>query len=93
MFLAVFWIYGQKPLHEMGILKFCQKYESFKMLPIQLLIFMISAGSIPDLAPLPLLARLYRKVAHVSKTKNIIFKMSKDMTISSQILASLNQTW
>ena len=36
MFLAVFAVYGQKPLCEMGILKFCQKYESFKMPSIRL---------------------------------------------------------
>ena len=31
VFGSFFWIYGQKPLCEMGILKFRQNYESFKM--------------------------------------------------------------
>ena len=51
-----FCLYGQRPLCEIDIVKFYQKYESFKMPPIRLLICMISASFLPNLAPLLLLA-------------------------------------
>ena len=52
----------------MVILKFCKKYESFKMPPIRLLIYMMSASFVPNLVPLHLLTWLYQTIAHVSRT-------------------------
>ena len=63
-----FCLSGQKPLCEMGILKFCQNHESFKIPPIRLLTCMISASFVPNLATLPLLARLYQKTARIRQT-------------------------
>ena len=55
-------LFGQKPLCELGILKFCQKYENVKMPTVQLLIYMISASFVPNLAG------LYLTIARVCRT-------------------------
>ena len=48
-----FWIYGQKPLCEIGTLKFPKTYEGLKMTLIRLLIYMVSASFVSNLASLP----------------------------------------
>ena len=48
-------------LCEMGVLKFRKKYESFKMPPNRLLVWMMSTLFVPNFAPLPFLAQLYQK--------------------------------
>ena len=66
MFLAGF---GSKAFVRNGEIEILPKYEGLKMPSIRLLIYMISALFVPNLAPLLLLARLYQKVARIRLAK------------------------